>query len=76
METAKILVSGDTQTVRLPKSCRFSDPEVFIHRIGNAVILMPKSDPWGAMLKSLDLFTPDCLTGDIEDLPTQERDAL
>ena len=43
MELTKIFTDGDTQTVRLPQDCRFDSDEVFIGRIGNSVVLSPKS---------------------------------
>lgn len=75
METAKLFTSGGAQAVRLPQSCRFADNEVFVSRVGNAVILTPKSDPWGAMLESLDLFTPDFMSEEPDDSPLRERGA-
>ena len=42
METARIFTNGGSQAVRLPKSCRFTDNEVFINHVGNVVILYPK----------------------------------
>lgn len=76
METAKIFTNGGSQAVRLPKTCRFSDDEVFINRIGNVVILFPKNDPWQNMLTGLELFTDDFLKDGVEDLPLQERSEL
>ncbi|MCR5661211.1 MAG: type II toxin-antitoxin system VapB family antitoxin [bacterium] len=76
METAKLFANGGSQAVRLPKDCRFNDNEVWINRIGNIVVLMPKDDPWSAMLSSLSLFTEDFLRDGIDDLDIQERDCL
>lgn len=40
---AKILTNGDSQTVELPEDCRFpeGEREVFVHRVGDKVILEP-----------------------------------
>ncbi len=76
METAKIFSNGGSQAVRLPHTCRFSDDEVLINRVGNAVILLPKNDPWQAMLTGLELFTDDFLKDGVESLPIQERGSL
>ena len=76
METAKIFTNGGSQAVRLPKSCRFDQDEVLVNRIGKAVILLPKEDPWAAALQGLRLFTDDFLSGGIDDLPVQERNSL
>ncbi len=73
METAKVFTNGGSQAIRLPKSCRFNEDEILVNRIGNVVMLIPKNDPWAAMLESLDHFTPDFLAGGVEDLPVQER---
>ncbi len=76
METAKIFANGGSQAVRLPKDCRFKEDEVLVKRIGDAVILMSKDNPWSEMMAGLELFTDDFLKDGIEDLPTQERPAL
>lgn len=59
MQTAKIFINGRSQAVRLPKEFRFSGNDVFIKKIGNMVILLPKDDPWSPLLNSLDQFTDD-----------------
>ena len=76
METAKIFTNGGSQAVRLPKDCRFKEDEVLVKRIGDAVILMSKDNPWSAMMAGLELFTDDFLNDGIEDLPVQERPEL
>lgn len=75
METAKLFSNGGSQAVRLPKNCRFDDDEVFINRIGNAVILLPKNDPWSTAVMGLSVFSEDFME-EYEDLPVQERDSL
>lgn len=76
METARVFTNGGSQAVRLPKDYRFRDEEVLVNRIGNAVILLPKDDPWQSLMQSLDMFTDDFLTDGVEDLPIQERETL
>jgi antitoxin VapB len=46
MITAKVFKSGNSQAVRLPKEYRLDDKEVFVNRIGNVLMIMPKGDPW------------------------------
>ena len=75
MMTAKLIANGGSQAVRLPKSCRFGGDEVYVNRIGDAVVLTPKkSDMLASMLAAADLFTDDFMEG-VEDLPLQERGA-
>jgi len=59
MKTAKIFINGRSQAVRLPKEYRFSGSEVYIKKLYNSIILIPKSDPWGPFINSLDKFTDD-----------------
>lgn len=76
MDTAKVFSNGGSQAVRLPKNCRFSDDEVFVNRIGDVVILFPKEARWTNLLSSLDLFTDDFLSDEIEQLPLEDREAI
>ena len=76
MDKAKVFTNGGSQAVRLPKTCRFSDDEVFVNRIGSIVILFPKEDHWSSLLASLDLFTDDFLSDEIEALALEERGAI
>lgn len=59
MDTAKVFTNGRSQAVRLPKECRFKDEEVYVKKLGDMVILIPKSDPWSSMLAGLEGFTAD-----------------
>lgn len=59
METAKLFISGDTQAVYLPEQYRFAGNEVIIKRLGNAVVLLPKDDPWQILFDTLQTFPHD-----------------
>ena len=59
MHTAKLFTNGGSQAVRLPKDCRMAGKEVYIKRLGDMVILLPKSALLKSFRESLDLFTPD-----------------
>lgn len=61
METAKLFVNGKSQAVRLPKEYRFSGSEVYIKKVGNAVMLFPKERTWEVFLNGLSSFTDDFL---------------
>ena len=76
METAKVFTNGGSQAVRLPKSCRFSDEEVFVTHIGNVVMLFPKDDRWSGLRTGLELFTDDFLSKEIEPLPLTEVEII
>ena len=59
MKTAKLFKNGQSQAVRLPKQFRLSGDEVFIKKIGNVVVLIPRNDPWKSLRESLQDFSPD-----------------
>lgn len=59
VDTAKLFKNGQSQAVRLPKAFRFEGDQVYIKKVGNAVLLMPYGDPWQLMLDSLDRFEGD-----------------
>jgi antitoxin VapB len=52
-ETAKVFMTGRSQAVRLPKSCRFDTSEVLVRRVGRSVVLTPKDDDWAAAVRAL-----------------------
>lgn len=76
MTTAKIFENGRSQAVRLPKEYRFDTDEVVIHRVGEIVMLMPKSDRWNSFVQALDLFTDDFMEDGRTDSNDQEREEL
>ncbi len=62
MDIAKIFVNGRSQAVRLPKEYRFDDPEVYVKKIGDVVLLIPKKSAWKALESSLNHFSKDFLS--------------
>ena len=62
MDVAKLFKNGRSQAVRLPKKYRFDDSEVFVNKIGDSVILIPKNSKWNTLEKSLNNFSDDFLT--------------
>ena len=61
METAKLFTNGKSQAVRLPKKYRVKGDEVFIKKIGDAIVLFPKKTKWNILIDSLDKFSDDFL---------------
>ena len=49
MTAAKIFENGRSQAVRLPEEYRFSEDEVFINRVGEIVMLIPKTSKWAVL---------------------------
>ena len=59
MDTARIFQSGRSQAVRLPKAYRFDGTQVFIKKVGDAVVLMPYQGGWQTLFDSLNEFSDD-----------------
>jgi antitoxin VapB len=58
VDTAKLFMTGRSQAVRLPKDYRFDGTEVFIKRVGHAVVLLPQKAGWDVLAQSLEEFEP------------------
>lgn len=59
MLTAKLFTNGSSQAVRLPKEFRFTGNEVYAQKIGESVILVPKSKAWETFIEGINGFTDD-----------------
>ena len=73
MNTAKLFMNGRSQAVRLPKEFRFDGKEVFIKKVGDAVILIPYHTPWKTLEDSLQQFSADFMD-DREQPSIQDRE--
>lgn len=71
MRTAKLFQNGQSQAVRLPKEFRFQGDDVFIKKMGNATILLPRNDPWRSLFNSLNKFSDDFM--DERNQPKQQK---
>jgi len=76
MKSAKLFKNGESQAVRLPKEFRFSGDEVFIKRVGNAVVLLPKARSWATLLESLEKFPPDFMTNREQPAEADHRESF
>ena len=75
MDTAKVFMNGRSQAVRLPKEYRFDEDDVFIKKIDDVVMLIPKDKVWKTFRNSFNKFSDDLLLERDNELP-QERDIL
>lgn len=75
MDTAKIFMNGRSQAVRLPKEYRFDGSEVYIRKVGDAVVLIPYHAPWQTLFESLDMFSADFMESRNQP-EMQERESL
>ena len=75
MKTAKLFQNGHSQAVRLPQEFRLPGKEVYIKKQGNAIILIPKDNPWDSLINSISKFPADFMN-DREQPSVQEREDL
>lgn len=59
MKEAKLFMNGQSQAVRLPREFRFTGETVFVNRVGQYVVLIPKDDPWSGMREACSKFSDD-----------------
>lgn len=76
MMIAKVFENGRSQAVRLPKECRFSSDEVMVNKIGDIVILVPKSNQWTSFVSAIDMFSDDFMADGRAADVVQEREEL
>jgi len=75
LTVAKLFKNGRSQAVRLPKDFRFEGDEVYIKKIDDFVVLIPKKDKW-ELAKKLLLEIEDFTDSFMKDrkLLQQERE--
>jgi antitoxin VapB len=57
---AKVFMTGRSQAVRLPKEYRVAGDSVYVKRLGNGILLLPKTgDRWAGLFAALDQFPRD-----------------
>jgi antitoxin VapB len=59
MNLAKIVQNGNTQSLILPDEFHLEGDEVYIKKVGTALVVIPKNNPWQPLFDSLSLFSED-----------------
>ncbi len=59
MKTAKLFQTGRSQAVRLPKEFRFDGTQVYIKKMGQAVVLLPEAYSWDILFDACEEFSED-----------------
>jgi antitoxin VapB len=75
MPTAKLFKNGRSQAVRLPREFALPGREVYVQRVGEAVLLVPIDDPWTTLFDAADRFSDDFMT-EREQPEVEERESL
>ena len=76
MQTARLFTNGRSQAVRLPKEYQFIGKDVYIQRIGEAVILFPVDKEWEVFLHGLNSFSDNFMSEGRLQGTDQEREKL
>jgi len=76
MQTARLFANGRSQAVRLPKECQFAGDNVYIQKVGDAVILFPVDKEWEVFLHGLNSFSDDFMSEGRSQEANQERESL
>ena len=76
MQSAKLFINGRSQAVRLPKEFQFAGKDVFIQKVGDAVILLPHDKSWEVFLHGLNSFTEDFMDDERNQGKDQKREDL
>lgn len=59
MQVAKLFQNGRSQAVRLPKEFQFDGDDVYIQKLGDAVLLIPHEKAWEVFMAGLEEFSDD-----------------
>lgn len=59
MNTIRLTQKDNHQWLELPEEYQMQGQEVYIKKIGNVIVLIPKDNPWQTLFNSLDLFSDD-----------------
>ena len=62
LKTARLFLDGRSQAVRLPKEYQFSCENIYIQKVGEAVILFPIDKEWEVFLHGLNRFSSDFMS--------------
>ena len=76
MTTAKVFDNGKSQEVRLPSEYRFLDDEFFVSKVGEIVMLIPKTTKWNGFLNGMKMFSEDFMADGRDAQEEQKREAL
>jgi antitoxin VapB len=76
MQTARLFANGRSQAVRLPKEYQFKGDNVYIQKVGEAVILFPVEKEWEIFLHGLNSFSGDFMSGGRLQGSPEEREEL
>ena len=77
MDTAKLFINGRSQALCLPKAYRFEGSEVYIKKVSEGILLIPKDKTiWSVWENNLKKYDKPFMTDRDQPKSQQERDGL
>lgn len=76
VRTTKVFMNGRSQAVRIPVEFRFEEDELYINKIGNTLILTPKSALKHTLREGAALVSEDFMENGRPDEITTVREEL
>ena len=64
METAKVFEYEENKAIKLPADYRLQEDEMVIRRLGDVILLVPKSKVWETFMEGINGFTDDFMADD------------
>ena len=64
------------QSICIPENYKFNTDELYINKVGNVILLLPKNDQWAAVFMGLDMFSDDFMEDGRGSLQYEVREAL
>lgn len=59
MQTTRVFMNGRSQAVRIPAEFRFEEEEVFVNKIGDTLMITPRSSLAGTLRLGAELVSDD-----------------
>lgn len=76
MDTVRVQYDGSLQIINIPDNYKFSTDELYINKIGNVIMLLPKNDQWAGVFMGLDMFSDDFMEDGRGELQYEARETL
>ena len=59
MYQTKVSNTAGVQSVEIPNEYHLTEEDIFINRLGDSLVITPKSSKLASMISGLDMFTDD-----------------
>lgn len=74
--TTRVFMNGRSQAVRIPREFRFDEDELVVNKIGNTLMLTPRSSLADAITRGAALLTDDFMEDGVPESVPSHREEL